>query len=148
MLPRRAEVARVPFTRLWSSDLRRCIETAQIVAGEPTLDRRLRELDFGEIEGLRFDDLDAATQKGLMAFDGFAAPGGESVPAFRDRIGEFFDELPEGRHLVVTHGGVIRLLLRQLGHDFRVPPGGLVHLSAWSPDRPATGSARQEDPAE
>jgi hypothetical protein len=29
----------------------------------------------------------------------------------------------------VTHGGVIRLLLREQGHDFQVPPGGLVHLS-------------------
>lgn len=132
VLPRRADIAAIPYEYLWSSDLQRCIETARIVAGEPTVDRRLREFDFGEIDGLRFDDLDETTQKGLVAFDGFAAPGGESVAAFQDRIHGFFDELPTGRHVIVTHGGVIRLLLRRHGHDFRVPPGGLVHLSRWS----------------
>ncbi len=128
VLPRRAELARISFHHMWSSDLLRCLETARIVAGEPTADPRLREFDFGEIDGLRFDDLDEATQNGLIAFDGFVAPGGEDVGGFRDRIDEFVRELPDGRHLIVTHGGVIRLLLRQIGHDFRVPPGGLVHL--------------------
>ena len=128
VLRRRADIQTISYDRLWSSDLQRCIETARIVAGEPETDQRLREFDFGDIEGRRFDDLDEATQDGILAFDGFAAPGGETVPEFRMRIESFFNGLPAGRHLVVTHGGVIRLLLRQMGHDFRVPPGGLVHL--------------------
>ena len=132
VLPRRADIARTPYQHLWSSDLQRCVETARIVAGEPATDERLREFDFGQIEGLRFNDLDATTQRDLIAFDGFAAPGGETVAVFRERINGFFRDLPAGRHLIVTHGGVIRLLLRQLGHDFRVPPGGLVHLSSPS----------------
>jgi hypothetical protein len=37
---------------------------------------------------------------------------------------------------------VIRLLLRQQGHDSRVPPGGLVHLSAWKPTSPTNQSLR------
>ena len=129
VLPRRSDLSLIDYEYLWSSDLQRCVETARIVAGEPTVDKRLREFDFGRIEGLRFDELDAAAQDGLVSFDGFAAPGGETVPEFRQRIEEFFDELPRGRHVIVTHGGVIRLLLRRQGHDFRVPPGGLVHLS-------------------
>jgi probable phosphoglycerate mutase len=129
VLPRRSDLSLIAYEYLWSSDLQRCVETARIVAGEPIVDKRLREFDFGTIEGLRFDELDAATQDGLVSFDGFAAPGGETVPEFRQRIEEFFDELPRGRHVIVTHGGVIRLLLRQQGHDFRVAPGGLVHLS-------------------
>ncbi|MDJ0924163.1 MAG: histidine phosphatase family protein [Acidimicrobiia bacterium] len=131
VLPRRADVSRISHDWLWSSDLQRCVETARIVAGDPTVDKRLREFDFGRIEGLRFDELDHATQEGILAFDGFAAPGGETVPEFRARIESFFDELPAGRHLIVTHGGVIRLLLRRMGHDFRVRPGGLVFLSRW-----------------
>lgn len=148
VLPRRADIAPIGHDYLWSSDLQRCVETAQIVAGEPVLDKRLREFDFGQIEGLRWDDLDEATQHGLIAFDGFAAPGGETVPDFRTRIGEFFDELSFGRHLIVTHGGVIRLLLRQLGHDVRVPPGGLVHLSRWAGPSGEASLSRKNDPAE
>jgi len=148
VLPKRADVERIRYDQLWSSDLRRCVETAQIVAGEPTLDKRLREFDFGRIEGLRFDDLDEDTQNGLIAFDGFSAPGGETVREFRDRIEGFFDELSAGRHLIVTHGGVIRLLLRQLGHDFRVPPGGLIHLSRWSSSSQSSGLLAGEHPSE
>ena len=148
VLPKRADIKRIPYDQLWSSDLRRCVETAQIVAGEPTLDKRLREFDFGQIEGLRFDDLDEETQEGLIAFDGFSAPGGETVSAFRERIEGFFDELSVGRHLIVTHGGVIRLLLRQFGHDIRVPPGGLIHLSKWSKSSQPSGLLGEEHPSE
>ena len=137
---RRSELARIAFHHVWSSDLQRCVETSRIVIGDATLDTRLREFDFGDVEGLLFDDLDEATQSGLIAFDGFTAPGGETVSEFQDRIEEFFGELAGGRHLIITHGGVIRFLLRQLGHDFRVPPGALVHLSAWSPNRLANES--------
>jgi probable phosphoglycerate mutase len=110
------------------------------VAGDPVTDKRLREFDFGDIEGKRFDDLEETVQTGLMSFDGFSAPGGETVAAFQDRVIGFFEELRHGRHLVVTHGGVIRLLLRLQGHDFRVPPGGLVHLSARTPASPTIRS--------
>ncbi|MCL1599016.1 MAG: histidine phosphatase family protein, partial [Actinomycetia bacterium] len=102
---------------------------------DATLDARLREFDFGEMEGLLFDDLDEVTQSGIITFDGFTAPGGESISTFAARIEDFFGDLPEGHHLIITHGGVIRFLLRRLDHDFRVPPGALVHLSEWSPNR-------------
>lgn len=147
VLPRRADIAQISYEHLWSSDLQRCVETARIVAGEPTVDKRLREFDFGTIDGLRFDELDATTQEGLISFDGFAAPEGETVAEFEQRILGFFDTLAPGRHVIVTHGGVIRLLLRRRGHDFQVPPGGLVHLSPTSLDSGESGLLRQEDSA-
>lgn len=128
----RPDIAQVPYQYLWSSDLQRCVETARLAAGEPTLDERLREFDFGRIEGLSFGELDTETQEALIAFEGFEAPAGETTTQFGDRIDEFLGELPVGRHLIVTHGGVIRLLLRRSGHDLRVAPAGLVHLSALS----------------
>ena len=137
LLPRRTDISGIRYQHLWSSDLQRCVETARIVAGEPNVDERLREFGFGRLEGLRFDELDQDTQEGLIAFDGFSAPGGETVSDFRSRIDAFFDDLPAGRHLIVTHGGVIRLLLRERGHEVRVPPGGLIHLSEW-PDSNTT----------
>ena len=117
------------FVGTWSSDLRRASETARLAFGEPTVDRRLRELDFGALEGLTWDELDEPTQDALISFDDFAAPGVESVPAFRARVTEFVGGLEAGDHLVVTHGGVIRLLLRDAGLlDHGVGPGEVTLL--------------------
>lgn len=108
----------VDFDSVWSSDLTRAVETATIVAGqEPIRDARLRELDFGRMEGSRWDQLDAATQAALREFDGFAAPDGESMADLEARVVEFLSGLPAGRHLLVSHGGVIRLLLRMCGSE-------------------------------
>jgi predicted hydrolase (HD superfamily) len=38
----------------------------------------------------------------------------------------FVDELPPGRHALFTHGGVVRLLARELGEDRFVPTGTLL----------------------
>jgi len=114
------------FARVWSSDLARAAETARLALGEPVLDPRLRELEFGMLEGSRWEDCTADVRGALAAFDDFEAPGGESVAGLRSRVIRFVEELPEGDHLVFTHGGVIRLLLRQTGADRHVLPGGFV----------------------
>ena len=105
------------FDGVWSSDLSRAVETARIAFGEPTTDSRLRELHFGDLEGSVWDDLDDTVRAQLVGFDEFVAPGGESVEAFKRRVIEFLDTLQGGDHLVVTHGGVIRMLARQCGTD-------------------------------
>ena len=63
---------------------------------------------------------------GLARFEGFAAPGGESFAELRARVLGFLDGLGSGRHLVFTHGGVVRLLLREVGEDTFVPTGTLL----------------------
>jgi probable phosphoglycerate mutase len=118
------------FNGIWSSDLVRAIETARLVTGvEPTVDERLRELDLGDLDGLRFDDCASDLQAGLIAFDGFHAPGGESVTSLEKRVQAFLAELWPGDHLIVTHGGVIRLLLRTMGRDRSVGPCEVVELT-------------------
>jgi probable phosphoglycerate mutase len=118
---------------VWTSDLRRAVETATIIAsGEPTPDARLRELDFGTLEGKRWNECPADIQAALLAFEGFVAPGGESVEALRVRVGSFLADLPPGDHLIVTHGGVIRCLLSARGEDRRVGPGAIVELAVPS----------------
>ena len=108
---------------IWSSDLVRASQTARLAGFNPILDPRLRELDFGSLEGLTWEELDGATQTLLVGFDDFAAPGGESVANFRARIRSFVTDLTLGDHLIFTHGGVIRLLLRAAGRSEHVPPG-------------------------
>ena len=39
-------------------------------------------------------------------------PGGESMADLARRLQAFLEEVPPGRHLVVTHGGVIRAALK------------------------------------
>jgi probable phosphoglycerate mutase len=125
----RTSVARVAPDHVWSSDLVRAVETAGLVAGEPRVDPRLRELDFGDLEGLAWEQLSVSLRQALVRFDGFRPPGGESVDELRARVHAFMEELGPGNHLLITHGGVIRLLLRELGDSRGIRPGELVELA-------------------
>ena len=116
------------FDGIWSSDLVRAIETASLAAGDAVADRRLREIDFGALEGLTWAECPAHVREALVAFEGFEAPGGESVSRLSDRVLEFVDGLSHGDHLVFTHGGVIRVLSRGADRDVNVPPGGLLRV--------------------
>jgi probable phosphoglycerate mutase len=110
-------LARHVFDGVWSSDLVRAIETARIAVGEPAVDRRLREMDFGDIEGAIWSELDESIRTGLKEFDSFRSPGGESASDFVERVFGFLDDLTPGRHVVFAHGGVIRAVGRACGSD-------------------------------
>jgi 2,3-bisphosphoglycerate-dependent phosphoglycerate mutase len=116
------------FKGMWSSDLTRAEETGRLAVGGTATDPRLRELHFGELEGKRWEDAAADVRAALLAFDGFGAPGGESVGELRNRVLAFVGTLGDGDHLVFTHGGVIRVLLREQGRDEEVPPAGLQQV--------------------
>ena len=114
------------FDGVWSSDLVRAVTTARQAWGEPATDRRLRELNFGELEGADYMTMDEDERTRLMRFEGYCSPGGESFDDLRARVLAFIEELPPGRHAVFTHGGVVRLLAREVGEDRFVPTGTLV----------------------
>lgn len=105
------------FSGVWSSDLIRAVETARLAFGEPMQDKALRELDFGDIQGLDWHGLSPQIRNSLVAFDDFVAPGGESHAQMEGRVLDFVAGLAEGSHLVFTHGGVIRMLRRRCGID-------------------------------
>lgn len=122
-----AQLAAFEIDHVWSSDLLRTIETARIAWGEPTVDARLREFDFGDLEGLRFADLDASVRSDLIAYVGFEAPGGESSAELDARVAGFLDDLGQGDHLLVVHAGVMRSIMTQCGlPPTRIAPGELV----------------------
>ena len=132
----RDELAGRQYEGVWSSDLRRAAQTARIAYGQARPDARLRELDFGALEGMRWDDLPSNLQRDLVGFDRFSAPGGESVAGLRHRVLDFVDSLPAGQHLLFTHGGVIRLLLRLANADDLVAPGSVVTWPGMTEDVP------------
>ena len=122
------------FTGVWSSDLSRAVETARLAFGEPTQDAALRELDFGDIQGLSWRNLSPEMRDRMIAFDGFSAPGGESNQQMEGRVVNFLEGLPDGVHLVFTHGGVIRML-RRMCRDDRFPgPCDIARLD-WTDRR-------------
>ncbi len=117
------------YDSVWSSDLQRARHTAELAFGTPSEDTRLREIDFGELDGLDWHTLDASWRSMLLErFDEFDPPGGEHAAEFTRRVVEFVEELPPGRHLVFTHGGVVRLLLRLLGQDQFLPNASVACL--------------------
>jgi len=122
------------FDGVWSSDLIRASETARLAYGDADLDERLRELDFGELEGATWIDIPPDLQSSLQSFDGFEAPGGESTDSMKVRVRQFLDGLASGDHLVFTHGGVVRMVLRDCGED-RFPQNSEIVVVDWTSRR-------------
>ncbi len=131
---------------LWSSDLSRARETAEIVGARiglaPRLDPRLREANRGDWEGHFFIDIKRSDPDRFAAWmragPSWRFPGGESLQEQQDRvIAALTDihttgELPA---LVVCHGGCIRVMLcsrdpRGLDafHQFEIPNAAVVPL--------------------
>ena len=122
------------FAGIWTSDLCRASEFAELIGIRAWPDSRLREVDFGELEGLTWSECDPEIRAALVEFDHFRAPGGESVSELRTRVVEFIEGLSAGDHLLFTHGGVIRALTRFAGAEQRPAPGEVVLLT-WNPTR-------------
>jgi alpha-ribazole phosphatase len=103
-----------PGTLVTSSPLQRCeLLTRYLYALRPDLalgfDPRLREMDFGNWEGQRWDAIGQPALEAWTAdFAQHRPGGGETVQHFMQRVAAAWD----GRHasptLWVTHAGVIR----------------------------------------
>lgn len=104
------------FDALYTSDLDRARETAQIIGEElrlaPQVDERLRERDQGEWSGMRL--VDVSREYGEL-FDqvnaspaNVAPPGGEDFYQVAERIEEALNEIarrhPGQRVVIVSHG--------------------------------------------
>lgn len=60
----------------------------------------------------------------------FARPVGSLLPSSA-RVNEFLEALTEGDHLIVTHGGVIRMVLREIEGDRTVQTGSIIGID-WT----------------
>ena len=104
---------------VYSSDLARARETAEILAArlslEVRLDPRLRERGFGAWEGMTMNEIESSfpEEQARWRAGNAAGVGEESFEAFATRVGSFIEEVSR-RHdgeaiLVVAHGGTIRV---------------------------------------
>jgi probable phosphoglycerate mutase len=112
------------FDAIISSDLGRTRETAAIIAGftghSVELDSRLRERNYGVLEGLTVPEI---VEKYSEVFDQFnrddpdyVIPEGESHRQHYQRNVDFFEEFLTGRFgnkaAVIAHGGVLDSIFR------------------------------------
>ena len=103
-------------TQVWTSPSRRCHGLAEIIAAALVVplasDARLRELDFGDWEGRRWDDIDRTSLDPWAASPlTFAPPAGESGAALIKRTRDFLASLDWNRSCaIVSHGGPLKVL--------------------------------------
>ena len=111
---------------IYSSDLKRALVTAKIVDSKHNTGiitcAELREISFGELEGLTFDEISQRYPEIARSWiEGkleLRYPGGESLGEFIQRLSNFAGRLrtlaPEQAILIVAHGGSLRLLICHL----------------------------------
>jgi len=132
---------------IYSSDLLRCRETAAVLGGamglEVNYDQRLREMSFGEHEGMdqalhnTVMQASAATPCGRM--DHAICPGAETRRQLAQRLSDFVRDLNAEVecNVFVTHGFAASLLISALQRvsvdsmafvSFKMSPGSLSEL--------------------
>jgi alpha-ribazole phosphatase len=116
-----AALAHLDYDAVYASPRVRARETAEPLAEARGLravsDDDLRELDFGELEGRRYEEIEASDPELFRAWmeapTRVRFPGGESYADLRLRALRAFGRIRSAHEsaLVVTHGGVIRAAL-------------------------------------
>jgi broad specificity phosphatase PhoE len=112
------ELAAEQLDAIYTSDLRRASETAEIVAARLGIEvirrRELREIDVGDWQGLTWEEIEEQYPDGRSRWEehGHGWEGGETYEQLRERVVAALWEIaashPGGRVLVVGHGGTIR----------------------------------------
>lgn len=137
-----------PYERIVTSDLKRCLQTAEILFPNQSILAfpEFREMNFGQWEGKTYGELAGNPHYEEWINHHFTSepPEGESYPIFTQRIEKGWQKLNEliveegfKSLAIVTHGGVIRYLLSKLGQEkrdfweWKVPHGNGFEL-VWS----------------
>jgi phosphoserine phosphatase len=119
-------VRHIGMSALYTSDLRRATETAAILVAKlgfaPILDKRLRERNIGDWQGLTRDEMQnwypAQYERLLADPEGFRVPGGESRADVKERmLAAFQDILKQDKGAtigVLSHTTAIHSLLGEL----------------------------------
>ena len=135
-----ADLATQPLTAVYSSDRRRAISTAAVIAGvqglDVAVDARLNELDFGAWEGRDLAELWQLEPAAAAAWERDLArtpPSfGENLAQLQARVASFWDELREragGEVAIVAHRGSLSVLWSIVAG---LEPGATL-ARAWEP---------------
>jgi broad specificity phosphatase PhoE len=155
-----AKLAGEAIATIWTSDLSRARQTAEIVAtsrglAAPVIERDLRERGVGVFEGLTRDDCATHHPEAWQRWQAatHAPPGGEERPDAVERMRRVLTKIAAATStdapvLAVTHGGLMRLwLLDVLGPGVPMIPNAAVYavdLDLDAPDLAPTVALRAE----
>lgn len=125
-------MADVPFTRVYTSPLKRAYETAMIIKGERDIpvikDSRIIEIGFGEYEGFccakeGYNIPDPEFMNFFNRPEAYKPPkGAESIKELCERTADFLKEIMYNKDmenetmLVSTHGAALRGLLSNINN--------------------------------
>ncbi|MGF1756148.1 histidine phosphatase family protein [Vibrio makurazakiensis] len=122
----------VSFDKVLTSPLKRCSDLADIFTLNANLsvvtEQDLQEMSFGDVDGVPFDDLQQQWEL-LESFwldpANHQLPGAESLHSFQSRVISAWSHVLESENdniLLITHGGVIRVILAHiLNVDWKNP---------------------------
>ena len=111
---------------IYSSSLKRALVTAETIASKHQLKvitcAELREVDFGQLEGLTINEVDQRypemAELRMKRRLEMKYPGGDSFVEFSKRVSKFLDRLEQHTDdetiLIVAHFGVLRILICRL----------------------------------
>ena len=147
----KSRLAGLEFDVVYSSDLRRTMETSKMLSGKQRVkEPRLRERGVGILEGLNLEQIMAEHAEAFRAFRSgdkdHQIEGGESLQNALNRAWTFLEEMPEkhpGAELAaVSHAGLIRLICKQIlglaldaPNFFQIPNTSLTQLVFSPKDR-------------
>ena len=136
--PQRRDLHPHPANSRWqniiSSPLQRCKGFAETLSEDVFVNSQLQEISFGDWDGQLTDAIQQQNPKAVEAFWQNPAdntpPNGESLEDFHHRVTQAWQTITlqhKGKHsLIVTHGGVIRIIL---AHVLQMPLRPLSYLS-------------------
>ena len=138
------KLANYPLNAIYTSDLARAQETAEIIARPlgltPVLQPALRERFLGQFQGLTIDEarVNFANEWQQVRENNAPPPGGESLEEVATRVRNAFETIvdrhPGEQVAVVSHGGVLKLLIAwvvglPLGQPARISLSGNTGIS-------------------
>ena len=109
----------VELEAVYVSPRLRAVQTAAAFGSSPTVDDRLRELDFGRLEGRTYDEIEREQpelfRRWMETPTQVHFPGGESYAELRDRVAATLADVVAAHEgltvALVSHGGVVRAAL-------------------------------------
>ncbi len=122
----RDRLAEEKIDAVYSSDLKRAMSTAEVISSGHEVEivscSELREINYGDIEGLTFEEISNQYPELAKSIRNFSLelsfPGGENFKGFIARTCRFLDRLNEQAQeqtiLIVSHSGALRTLVCDL----------------------------------
>lgn len=116
------QTATIHFDKIFSSPLLRCKKLSEyLFDSEITYDNRLKEMNFGDWELQKWDNLrNPGVDEWMNDFVHTPCPNGESFIEMYYRVKSFMDDMKKSgsNHVaIVTHGGTIRCILAYLKNE-------------------------------